>query len=78
LEKETLFTNGLAMELLDDLLADITRFKTRAITQTRYIATHMWHCLPGKANSTAVIVGITQNSARADSVVHEDSTKLLL
>jgi hypothetical protein len=33
---------------------------------------------PSKANTAAVVLAITENSARADGVVHEDSTELLL
>jgi len=33
--------------------------------------------IPGKANTTAIVLGITKDPGRLDSVVHENSTQLL-
>ncbi len=58
LEKKPLITNSLAMEGLDDLLADIAGLEA------------------SESNTTAVALGIVENSAGDDSVVHEDCSKL--
>jgi hypothetical protein len=77
LEQKTLFTNGLTMKLLDDLVADIATLKAVTKLSQRHLK-GMWSCPPSEANTSAVVLAITEDSARLNSVVHKDSTKLLL
>ncbi len=76
LEEKTFFANGLTMKFLDNLLADIARLESN---ETSAKVSHLRNCfiLPGKANTTAVVLMVTENSARLNSVVHEDSAELL-
>ena len=38
----------------------------------------MWRSSPSETNASAIVLAITKDSTRTNSVVHEDSTKLLL
>jgi len=64
------------MELLDNLLTDITVFKTR-FNQIRTNDGSGRKQLPSESNTTAVVLAVTQNSTGADSIVHKDSAELL-
>jgi hypothetical protein len=77
LEEKALFANGLTMKLSDDLLADITALKSEDKVSRDRLLTGLETSLPSKANTTAVVVGITQDSAGTNGIVHEDSTKFL-
>jgi hypothetical protein len=77
LKEETLFTNGLTMELLDDLFADIATLEAGVICQSETFG-HGVDVLPSEANTPTVVLAVTKNSAGANSVIHEDSTKFLL
>jgi hypothetical protein len=79
LQKKTLLANGLAMELLDDLLADLTRLKAVQYTgQFRSAIEERVGYLPCKTDTPASMsLGIAKDSAGADSVVHEDGTEFL-
>lgn len=77
LEKKTLFTNGLTVELPDDLFADLTILETGISVSEDTLSKAKWKFSPGEANTSAVVLAITKDSARTNSIVHEDSTKLL-
>lgn len=77
LKQKTLFANGLTMELLDDLVADITTLKTITHVSEAH-REEIWNFSPSEANTSAVVLAIPEDSARLNSIVHEDSTKLLL
>jgi hypothetical protein len=77
LKEETLFADGLAMELLDNLFADITGLEATTIVQSYCIGKIVRIYQPRKTDTPAVIMMITEDSARTNSVIHKDSTKFL-
>lgn len=77
LEKETLFANGLAMELSDDLLADFAALESTEKVNQCLLFNWSQRGLPSKTNTTAVVVSIPEDSAGTDGIVHKDSTKFL-
>jgi hypothetical protein len=77
LKEETFFADGLAMELLDNLFADITGLEATTIIQSHCIGKRVRICQPRKTDPPAVIMMITKDSARTNSVIHKDSTKFL-
>lgn len=77
LKEETFFTNGLAMELSDDLFTDITALEAGIVVSQERLETRKMS-LPSETNTPTVVLAITKNPAGADCVVHEDSTKFLL
>lgn len=77
LKEKTLLANGLTMEFLDDLLTDVAILESAGKFSNQTMMRRLNLSLPSEADATTVIVGIPENSARTDFVVHEDSTKLL-
>jgi hypothetical protein len=62
LKKKTLLANGLAMELLDDLLADITRLEAIEMVSL-YSGLLSKDSLPSETNTTTVVLAVTKDSA---------------
>jgi len=78
LKEKTLFTNRLTMKLSNDLLADFACLESvTEVSRDPVLYNLKQTSLPSKANTTAVVVSIPEDSAGTDGVVHEDSTKFL-
>ncbi len=77
LEKKTLLTNRLAMKFLDNFLTNITVLKTGKLISV-YLDYQMLDYLPSKTDTTTIVLGITKDPTRLNSIVHENSTELLI
>jgi hypothetical protein len=79
LKKETFLTNRLTMELEDNFFTNITALESvrdLLVLGDRNCNIFINHS-PSKSNATTIVLRVTKNSARLNSIIHEYSTKFL-